>query len=173
MWGGDMHYVFLFILVSNIFPPPFISVPLPVPVRVLVCVVYSIVLYCMVWYCIVLCLCACGYGSVPARVWSCEGMGWVRVGVWVRWACGGDSTRALARACRVSYKTYKSIRQSLPVLIPFPPCSRPCLRRVLFCLLLVISCIKFIDKYWDYVLIWAVYNFGCLGIDTDLRIAYT
>ena len=78
-----MHYVFLFILVSNIFPPPFISVPvlLPVPVRVLVCVVYSIVLYYMVWYCIVLCLCACGYGSVPAWVWSCacEGMGWVRV----------------------------------------------------------------------------------------------
>ena len=76
-----MHYVFLFILVSNIFPPPFISGPLPVPVRVLVCVVYSIVLYCMVWYCIVLCLCACGYGSGPAWVWSCacEGMGWVRV----------------------------------------------------------------------------------------------
>ena len=51
-----MHYVFLFILVSNIFPPPFISVPvlLPVPAPVLVCVVYSIVLYCMVWYCIVL-----------------------------------------------------------------------------------------------------------------------
>ena len=83
MWGGDMHYVFLFILVSNIFPPPFISVPvlLPVPAPVLMCVVYSIVLYCMVWYCIVLCLCACGYGSVPAWVWSCacEGMGWVRV----------------------------------------------------------------------------------------------
>ena len=29
-----MHYVFLFILVSNIFPPPFISVPVPLPVPV-------------------------------------------------------------------------------------------------------------------------------------------
>ena len=137
-----MHYVFLFILVSNIFPPPFISVPLPVPVRVLVCVVYNIVLYCMVWYCIVLCLCGCGdgldaglcpRGCPAAPVW-----GWVPawVGVWVRWACGWDSTRALARACRVSYKTYKSIRQSLPVLIPFPLCSRLYLSRVLFCFLI-------------------------------------
>ena len=108
------------------------------------------------------CGCLCPRGCPAAPVW-----GWVPawVGVWVRWACGGDFTRALARACRVSYKTYKSIRQSLPVLIPFPPCSRPCLRRVLFCLLLVISCIKFIDKFGGCVLIWAVHNFGCLGID--------
>ena len=180
MWGDDMHYVFLFILVSNIFPPPFISVPVPFPVpvpvlvyarmrSVLVRLVVVGVRACMRGYGLGGCG-LCPRGCPAAPVW-----GWVRVwvGVWVRRACGGETTRALARACRVSYKTYKSIRQSLPVLIPFPPCSRLCKRRVLFCLLLVISCIKFIYKYWNYVLIWAVYNFGCLGIDMDLRIAYT
>ena len=109
MWGGDMHYVFLFILVSNIFPPPFISVPvlLPVPVRVLA---YARMRYVMVRLVVeVVGVRLCPRGGPAGPVW-----GWVPawVGVWVRRACGGDSTRTRSRlraASCITYNNKKSI----------------------------------------------------------------
>ena len=93
-----MHYVFLFILVSNIFPPPPASVPVPVRVWVYACAR----------------VCAgmvCGYS--PARVRDLDGVRveWVwglpgvrGCGIWmarVRGGRGGENPfplPALARA---------------------------------------------------------------------------
>ena len=87
------------------------------------------------------------------------------------WACGFGGRVGMKIPMPIPARAaylIKHINQSVnpcPLWFRFRPAPGHACAGFCFVFLLVNSCNKFIDKYWGYVLIWAVHNFGGLGID--------